>query len=70
MKFEVNVTLNVQELGVIISALQLLDTGEELNIARNFGSAPSLHDRLKAIYDEMDQTSLGEQHDPICEPSF
>jgi len=70
MKFEVNVPLNVQELGVIISALQLLDTGEENNIARNFGSAPSLHDRLLVIYDEMDQTSLGEQHDPICEPSF
>ena len=70
MKYEVSVPLNVQELGVIISALQLLDSGEEYSIARHYGSAPSLHDRLKEIYDEMDQSSLGEQHDPICEPSF
>lgn len=70
MMFEKNVPLNVQEIGVILSALQLLDHSEEYYIARNYGSAPSLHDRLKNIYDDMDQTSLGIQNDPICEPSF
>jgi len=70
MMFEKNVSLNVQEIGVILSALQLLDHSEEYYIARNYGSAPSLHDRLKNIYDGMDQTSLGIQNDPICEPSF
>jgi len=70
MNFEANVPLNVQELGVIISALQLLDFSEENDIARSYGSAPSLYNRLKEIYDEMDQSCLGEQNDPICEPSF
>jgi len=70
MNFEANVPLNVQELGVIISALQLLDTAEEYDIARNYGSAPSLYNRLKDIYDELDQSTCGEQLDPICEPSY
>ena len=67
---ECQVPLNVQEIGVILSALQLLDSGEEYNIARHYGSAPSLYNRLKEVYDQMDQSSLGEQNDPICEPSF
>ena len=67
---ECQVPLNVQELGVILSALQLLDSGEEYNIARHYGSAPSLYNRLKEIYDQMDHSSIGEENDPICEPSF
>ncbi len=70
MVFEKKVALNVQELGVLLSALQLLDHSEEYHIARHYGSAPSLHDRLKEIYDGMDKSSIGPQNDPICEPSF
>lgn len=70
MEFELNIPINVQELGVILAALQLLDTAEEYQIARYYGSAPSLYNRLKEIYDEMDQSTIGEQNDPICEPSF
>lgn len=67
---ECEVSLNVQEIGVILSALQLLDNGDENRIAKAYGSAPSLYDRLKEIYDQMDHSSVGLQHDPICEPSF
>lgn len=70
MRFETEVPLNVQELGVILSALELLDLSEEYDIAKSYGSAPSLYNRLKEIYDEMDQSICGEQLDPICEPSF
>ena len=70
MSFEKNVSLNVQELGVILSALQLLDHGDENLIARHYGSAPSLYNRLKEIYDNMDSSICDIQHDPICEPSF
>ena len=70
MVFEKKVALNVQELGVLLSALQLLDHSEEHHIARHYGSAPSLYDRLKEIYDGMDKSSIGLQNDPICEPSF
>ena len=61
---------NVQDIGVILLALQLLDNGDENRIAKAYGSAPSLYDRLKEIYDQMDHSSVKPQHDPICEPSF
>ncbi len=70
MTFEKNVPLNVQEIGVILSALQLLDHGDENRIAKHYGSAPSLYNRLKEIYDGMDSTVCGQEHDPICEPSY
>lgn len=67
---ECQVPLNVQEIGVILSALQLLDNGDENRIAKAYGSAPSLYNRLKEIYDQMDHSNIGYEHDPICEPSF
>jgi len=70
MDFERNIPLNVQELGVILSALQVLDVAEEWQISKYYGSASTLYNRLKDIYDEMDQSTIGEQNDPICEPSF
>tara|TARA_B100001093_G_scaffold202616_1_gene194612 strand:- start:2669 stop:2884 length:216 start_codon:yes stop_codon:yes gene_type:complete len=65
---EKKVPLNVHELGVILSALQNLDHGDENLIAREFGSSRALHDRLKAFYDNMDQSTLCLTYD--CEPSF
>ena len=70
MTHEKQVALNVQELGVLLSALQLLDHGDEHRIAKAYGSAPSLYDRLKTIYDGMDTSICGIKDDPICEPSF
>ena len=70
MTQEKKVSLNVQEIGVLLSALQLLDHSDEHHIARHYGSAPSLYNRLKEIYDEMDDSICGVENDPICEPSF
>ena len=70
MTFEKNVPLNVNEIGVILSALQLLDHGDENQIAKHYGSAPSLYNRLKEIYDGMDSTVCEQEYDPICEPSY
>ena len=70
MTHEKQVPLNVHELGVILSALQLLEFGDENMIAKHYGSAPSLYNRLKEIYDEMDDSICGVENDPICEPSF
>jgi len=69
-KTELSIDLNVQELGVIISALELLDFRDENQIAKDYGSAPSLYNRLNEIYGQMDQTICGTETDPICEPSF
>ena len=68
MTHEKQVPLNVHELGVILSALQLLTSHDENVIAKEYGSASSLHDRLKEVYDNMDQTTLCLTYD--CEPSF
>ena len=70
MTQEKKVSLNVQEVGVLLSALQLLEFGDENMIAKHYGSAPSLYNRLKEIYDEMDDSICGVENDPICEPSF
>jgi len=69
-KVENTINLNVQELGVLISALNLLDSGDEYRIAKDYGSAPSLLMRLKEIYATMDQSEVGIINDPICEPSY
>jgi len=68
MKHETQISLNVHELGVILSALQLLSSRDENLIAREYGSASTLHDRLKGVYDAMDQSTLDLSYD--CEPSF
>ena len=51
MTHEKQVPLNVHELGVILSALQLLSHHDENVIAKEYGSASSLHNRLKEVYD-------------------
>ena len=68
MTHEKQVPLNVHELGVILSALQLLSHHDENIIAKEYGSASSLHNRLKEVYDEMDQSTLSLTYD--VEPSF
>lgn len=68
MTHEKSIALNVHELGVILSALQLLSHHDENVIAREYGSASSLHNRLKEVYDNMDQSTVFLNYD--CEPSF
>ena len=68
MTHEKQVPLNVHELGVILSALQLLSRHDENIIAKEYGSASSLHNRLKEVYDNMDQSTLSLSYD--VEPSF
>ena len=68
MTHEKQVPLNVHELGVILSALQLLSHHDENIIAKEYGSAATLHNRLKEVYDAMDQSTLSLTYD--VEPSF
>jgi len=68
MTHEKQVPLNVHELGVILSALQLLSHHDENIIAKEYGSAATLHNRLKEVYDKMDQSTLSLTYD--IEPSF
>lgn len=68
MTHEKQIALNVHELGVILSALQLLTSRDENLIAKEYGSASTLYNRLKEVYDAMDKKTLELSYD--CEPSF
>lgn len=68
MMTETQVSLNVHELGVILSSLQLLDLREEKIIAREFGSVPALYNKLYTVFERMDTSQTGLQNDVV--PSF
>ena len=65
---ETNVNLNVHEIGIILSALQLLQNSDENRIAREYGSAMALYDKLSGIMDTMDTSQTGLRNDVV--PSF
>ena len=58
MSHEQSISFNVNELGVILTALQLLETTDENRIAKEFTSASTLHDRLQTIYNKMDKQHI------------
>ena len=58
MKTETNVFLNVQEIGVLLSALKLLDHSDEYHIAKEYGPCHTIYNRLNEIYQQMDQSSI------------
>jgi hypothetical protein len=62
------VRLNVHEIGVILSALQLLEIREEKMIAREYGSVPALYNKLYTLYEQMDSSQTGLRNDVV--PSF
>ena len=65
---EINLNLNVQELGVIISALESLEAVEEHRIAREYGSVPALYNKLYSYWEKMDTSQTGIRYD--MSPSF
>jgi hypothetical protein len=65
---ETNVQLNVQEIGIILSALQLLEIREENRIAREYGSVPALYNKLYTVFEQMDTSQTGLRYDVV--PSF
>ena len=62
------VRLNVHEIGIILSALQLLSVREENQIARDFGSAPALYNKLYSVFERMDTSETVLRNDVT--PSF
>lgn len=65
---EINVNLNVHEVGIMLSALQLLENTEEIRIAREYGSAPALYNKLYTLWENMDRSEVGLVYD--VSPSF
>ena len=65
---DVNVNLNVHELGIIISALKLLEISDENRIAVEYGSVSALQSKMYFLWEQMDTTETGTRNDVV--PSF
>ena len=65
---EINVNLNVHEMGILLSALTNLEIVEEMHISREYGSATALYDRLYPLWEQMDSSETGLRYDVV--PSF
>jgi len=66
--FEDSIKLNVQELGVILTALQSLDNADQHRISREYGSVPALYNRLYTTWEKMDRSQVGIRYDVV--PSY
>jgi hypothetical protein len=62
------INLSVHEIGILLSALQTLSVGDERVIARDYGSAPALYNKLYSIYEQMDRSTVELRYDVT--PSF
>ena len=65
---EIQVNLNVQDMGILLSALTNLEIVEEMYIAREYGSAAALYNRLYPLWEQMDSSETGLRYDVV--PSF
>jgi hypothetical protein len=62
------IRLNVHEIGILLSALQLVDGREEHQIAKDFGSVPALYNKLYSAWESMDRSGTVLRNDVV--PSF
>jgi len=67
---ETNILINVQEVGILLSALELLELSDEKLIARDYGSVPVLYNKLSNVYEQMDSSDFRRQNEHYVEPSF
>lgn len=65
---DTQVNLNVHEIGILLSALQNLELSDEIHIARDYGSAPALYNKLYSLWEQMDSSQTGLRYD--LTPSF
>ena len=65
---ETQMNLNVHEIGILLSALQVLSHRDENVIARDYGSASSLYNKLYSYYEQMDRSKIELRYD--LTPSF
>lgn len=70
MEGSANLNLNVHEIGILLSALQLLDGRDERLIAKEYGSAPTLYNKLYSVWETLDQSETKLENEPIIEPSY
>lgn len=63
-----DVNLNVHEIGILLTALQTLDTRDEKFLAKDYGSSEVLYNKLFNIWACMDKSNVNLRNDVV--PSF
>jgi len=69
-KTEINIELNVHELDIILKALELVESIDEIQINRSSGSIDTLYDRLYDYYATLDTSNVELSYESYVEPSF
>ncbi|AGH31705.1 hypothetical protein SWZG_00199 [Synechococcus phage S-SKS1] len=69
-KTEVNIELNVHELDIILKALELVESIDEIQINRSSGSIDTLYDRLYDYYATLDTTNVELNYESYVDQSF
>ena len=69
-KTEVNIELNVHELDIILKSLELVESGDEIQINRSSGSIDTLYDRLYDYYVTLDTTNVELNYESYVDQSF
>jgi hypothetical protein len=67
-KTEIQVNLNAHEVGILMSALQVLSLADEKHIARDYGSASALYNKLYSVWEQLDTSQTQLRYD--LTPSF
>ncbi len=67
---ETNIELNVHELDIILKALELVESTDEIEINRSSGSIDTLYDRLYDYYVTLDTSNIEINYESYVEPSF
>ena len=69
-KTERSIELNVNELDIILKALELVESVDEIQINRSSGSIDTLYDRLYDYYATLDTSNVELNYESYVEPSF
>ena len=69
-KTETNIELNVHELDIILKALELVESIDEIQINRSSGSIDTLYDRLYDYYATLDTTNVELNYESYVDQSF
>jgi len=69
-KTECSIELNVHELDIILKALELVESIDEIKINRSSGSIDTLYDRLYDYYATLDTTNVELNYESYVDQSF
>ena len=67
---ECSIELNVHELDIILKSLELVESGDEIQINRSSGSIDTLYDRLYDYYVTLDTTNVELNYESYVDSSF